>query len=101
VLAIPTLVTHWAMGHINWALAREFALGQVPGSAAACASARSRGSTVSCRRFLPLVVHRLRAGQGPQPAAEKVATIAALPRWVHGVQDAEVFPRGQVTVRLA
>jgi uncharacterized membrane protein YfcA len=34
VLAIPTLVTHWALGHINWALAGEFALGQVPGSAA-------------------------------------------------------------------
>jgi uncharacterized membrane protein YfcA len=34
VLAIPTLVTHWLLGHINWALAGEFALGQVPGSAA-------------------------------------------------------------------
>ena len=33
VLAIPTLVTHWLLGHINWALAGEFALGQVPGSA--------------------------------------------------------------------
>lgn len=27
-------MTHWALGHINWALAGEFALGQVPGSAA-------------------------------------------------------------------
>ena len=27
VLAIPTLVTHWLLGHINWALAGEFALG--------------------------------------------------------------------------
>jgi uncharacterized protein len=34
VLAIPTLVTHALLGHINWALAGEFALGQVPGSAA-------------------------------------------------------------------
>ncbi len=34
VLAIPTLVTHWLLGHINWALAGEFALGQIPGSAA-------------------------------------------------------------------
>ena len=33
VLAIPTLVTHWLLEHINWALAGEFALGQVPGSA--------------------------------------------------------------------
>ncbi len=34
VLAIPTLVIHWLLGHINWTLAGEFALGQVPGSAA-------------------------------------------------------------------
>jgi uncharacterized protein len=33
VLAIPTLVIHWLLGHIDWALAGEFALGQVPGSA--------------------------------------------------------------------
>ena len=33
VLAIPTLVTHRLLGHINWTLAGEFALGQVPGSA--------------------------------------------------------------------
>ena len=33
VLAIPTLATHWALGHINWVLAAEFALGQLPGSA--------------------------------------------------------------------
>jgi uncharacterized membrane protein YfcA len=34
VLAIPTLGIHWALGHINWALAGEFAAGQIPGSAA-------------------------------------------------------------------
>ncbi len=33
VLAIPTLLTHWALGHIDWTLAGQFALGQVPGSA--------------------------------------------------------------------
>jgi len=44
---------------------------------------------VSWRRFL--VVHRARAGQGPQSAVEKVATMASLPRWVHGVQDADVL----------
>ncbi len=33
VLALPTLATHWALGHINWTLAAEFALGQLPGSA--------------------------------------------------------------------
>ena len=54
-----------------------------------------------CRRLLPLVVQRLRAGQGPQSAAEKVATIASLPRCVHGVQNADVLPCGQVTVLLS
>ena len=34
VLAVPTLATHWALGHINRALAGEFAAGQIPGSAA-------------------------------------------------------------------
>ena len=33
-LAIPTLMIHWLLGHINWTLAGEFALGQVPGSTA-------------------------------------------------------------------
>jgi uncharacterized protein len=33
VLAVPTLVTHWALGHIDWVLAAQFAAGQVPGSA--------------------------------------------------------------------
>lgn len=33
VLAVPTLVTHWALGHIDWALAGEFAAGLLPGSA--------------------------------------------------------------------
>ena len=33
VLAVPTQVTHWALGHINWVMAGEFALGQVPASA--------------------------------------------------------------------
>lgn len=33
VLAIPTLATHWALGHIDWVLAGEFAAGLLPGSA--------------------------------------------------------------------
>ena len=33
VLAIPTLATHWALGHVNWTLAGEFAVGLLPGSA--------------------------------------------------------------------
>jgi hypothetical protein len=33
VLTIPTMVTHWALGHIDWAVAGAFALGAVPASA--------------------------------------------------------------------
>jgi uncharacterized membrane protein YfcA len=33
VLAVSTLITHWALGHIDWVLAAQFAAGQVPGSA--------------------------------------------------------------------
>ena len=31
-LAIPTLVTHWALGHIDWAISGQLALGLVPAS---------------------------------------------------------------------
>ena len=30
VLAVPTLVTHWRLGHIDWSVAGAFALGAVP-----------------------------------------------------------------------
>ncbi len=33
VLTIPTTITHWALGHIDWAVAGAFALGSVPASA--------------------------------------------------------------------
>ncbi|HZT64224.1 MAG TPA: sulfite exporter TauE/SafE family protein [Acidimicrobiales bacterium] len=33
VLSIPTLVTHWALGHIDWTVAGYFAAGQLPGAA--------------------------------------------------------------------
>ena len=48
----------------------------------------------SWRRLL--AVHRARAGQGTQSAAEKVATILSLPCWVHGIQVAALLPCGQV-----
>jgi uncharacterized membrane protein YfcA len=32
VLAVPTLVTHLALGHIDWSVAGAFALGAVPGT---------------------------------------------------------------------
>ena len=67
--------------------------------AAAWAWARSRGSSESCRR-VP-VVHRRGPGRGRCRAAEKVAAIVSLPCWVHGVQDADVLPCGQLTVQLS
>ena len=33
VLSLPTLATHWAMGHINWTISGAFAAGSVPGAA--------------------------------------------------------------------
>ena len=32
ILAVPTLVTHWALGHIDWMVAGAFALGAIPAS---------------------------------------------------------------------
>ncbi len=34
VLSVPTLVTHWSLGHIDWTIAWAFALGAIPGAAA-------------------------------------------------------------------
>ncbi len=34
ILAVPTLVTHWALGHIDWMVAGAFALGAIPASVA-------------------------------------------------------------------
>lgn len=32
VLSIPTLATHWALGHIDWTIAAAFAAGSIPGA---------------------------------------------------------------------
>lgn len=32
VLSVPTLATHWALGHIDWAVAGAFAAGAIPGA---------------------------------------------------------------------
>jgi hypothetical protein len=34
VLSVPTLATHWALGHIDWPVAAAFAAGAVPGAVA-------------------------------------------------------------------
>ena len=31
-LTVPTLATHWALGHVDWAIAAMFAIGLVPGT---------------------------------------------------------------------
>ncbi len=33
ILTIPTLATHWALGHVDWTVASGFALGLIPGAA--------------------------------------------------------------------
>jgi uncharacterized membrane protein YfcA len=33
-LSVPTLITHWALGHIEWVVAAAFAAGAIPGAAA-------------------------------------------------------------------
>ncbi len=33
-LSLPTLATHWALGHINWAVALAFGAGLLPASVA-------------------------------------------------------------------
>jgi hypothetical protein len=46
-LSGPTLATHWAFGHIDWAVAAPFAAGLLPGSAAGSRLAhRLEGSTL-------------------------------------------------------
>lgn len=34
VLSVPTLVAHWALGHVDWAVALPFAAGSIPGAVA-------------------------------------------------------------------
>ena len=31
-MPVPTLATHWALGHIDWSVAIPFALGLIPAS---------------------------------------------------------------------
>jgi uncharacterized protein len=48
VLTLPTLAAHWALGHIDWAVAGAYALGVVP-SAAVSAQFAQRASADSLR----------------------------------------------------
>ena len=47
VMTVPTLATHWALGHIDWVVAGAFAAGAVPASAiSARVAQRAAGSSV-------------------------------------------------------
>lgn len=52
VMAAPTLVTHWALGHIDWGVAAALFAGQLPGSVAGSRlAARITGVGVARRAF--------------------------------------------------
>jgi uncharacterized protein len=34
VLSLPTVITHWVLGHIDWSVATAFAVGSIPGAVA-------------------------------------------------------------------
>jgi hypothetical protein len=51
VLTIPTLATHWALGHIDWSVAAALALGSLPSSALASRFAQRLDSTTLRRTF--------------------------------------------------
>ena len=72
VLAIPTLAAHWALGHINWPLAGEFAAGLLPGSATGSRLAHHVQGTVTRQAFgwflaafgLAFTIYRVTTGRG-------------------------------------
>ena len=72
VLAIPTLAAHWALGHIDWVLAGEFAAGLLPGSATGSRLAQHVQGTVIRQAFgwllavfgLAFTIYRGLAGHG-------------------------------------
>ena len=63
-LVIPTLVSHWALGHIDWSVSFAFATGLIPGSVvgsrateripAAVTRPRVRHDAAPVRRVVPL-----------------------------------------------
>ena len=50
-LALPTTLTHWALGHINWSVAGALALGAVPTSAISALYAQRLSATRLQRAF--------------------------------------------------
>jgi uncharacterized protein len=56
VLAVPTLVTHWLAGHIDWAVAGTFALGAIPGALIGPTVTRYTGSESLRKAFGVLLI---------------------------------------------
>lgn len=56
VLSIPTLVTHWALGHIDWSVAGAFAAGAIPGAFAGSRAAHLVSGDSVRRAFGVLLV---------------------------------------------
>jgi uncharacterized membrane protein YfcA len=51
VLSVPTLATHWALGHIDWPTAAAFAVGLVPASVVGAHLSGRLGTGVQRRAF--------------------------------------------------
>ena len=56
VLSIPTLATHWALGHIDWPVAGAFAAGSIPGAAAGSRAAQHLPAEAMKRGFAFLLI---------------------------------------------
>jgi uncharacterized membrane protein YfcA len=56
VLSIPTLTTHWALGHIDWVVAAAFAAGAIPGAVAGSSLAQHVPAEAMRRGFGVLLV---------------------------------------------
>jgi uncharacterized membrane protein YfcA len=56
VLSVPTLITHWALGHIDWVVASAFAAGAIPGTAAGSRLAQHLPADAMRRGFGALLI---------------------------------------------
>jgi uncharacterized protein len=56
VLTVPTLVAHWALGNIDWAVAAAFALGVIPASVVGARAGRLIPERVARRVFGAVLV---------------------------------------------
>lgn len=56
VLSIPTLATHWALGHIDWTVAAAFAAGAIPGAAVGSRLAQHLPAAAMKRGFGVLLI---------------------------------------------